>query len=394
MRKKMIVICAIVIFCGSCGDNKSVDKSSFQGTTIKIEPAYNVKIEDFIEDYDTIRLEVSDNSIIGDIFDMQIMNDKYYILDDKCSAVYVFSQDGSFINKIKNQGQGPNEYIKINSFKVDYLNNRIVLADSFSKRIFVYNENGEQEKVIQLKFDPSKIVAYKNGFINFYSGTKELYTNPSMENYNLHILDSLGNFVSSAILNETKQRVDIGSMLAVNCLSNGDILYQPLLGDTIYKITEDKIEPFYTFNNLSKYKRLTKADKKEFQFVHGNNTYIKKMESKNYLLSWGEILDLEDYVFTPFAGWDTKIYLYYSKKQNKSILVVPDKVGGNDALKQIFMNYPRTAQGNKFYISPNIHQLIDLKKSLPDGKLKSFIENMDYDSNPAIITFSIKFPQS
>ncbi|GHT13324.1 hypothetical protein FACS189426_18060 [Bacteroidia bacterium] len=367
-------------------------ESTFTGTAITINSPSKIKIEDFIVDYDTIRLEVLDNSVLDNISLLHIMNDKFFILDKRHTSIYIFSKDGKFLSKINDQGNGPNEYVNISSFELDFRNNCIILSDSFSRRIFIYDESGNQQKVIHLEFQPATIVTQNEVFLNFYSGIKNLYDDPDMENYNLHRLDSLGNFISSAIFNETDRRINIASTTSICYKQDGTLLYQPVLGDTIYQVTGQGVKAYYTFI-FSAFKQLNKKQKKNLEYLYDNksNDLLEK-EKEGYLLSWGEILDLDDYLFLGFSGWDRKVYLYYSKQKCQSITVIPEQVQGNEALKQIFMSYPKATYNDKFYISPHLMQLMEMKDDLPEGKLKTFANNTNYDSNPAIISFSIKFP--
>ncbi|MPM71557.1 hypothetical protein SDC9_118524 [bioreactor metagenome] len=236
---------------------------------------------------------------------------------------------------------------------------------------------------------------YEDGFINVYSGPRHEYQNPEMENYNIHFLDSQGKFVSSAIEVGTSERIDIGSSFTTDCLENGEILFQPVLSNIIYKIESGKkIIPLYGFVNKSSiHKFLIQQEKESFEYIVGKgDKYMKERESKGFLLSWGAVSDLTDYVFFAF-GFDKKYYLYYSKSLNKSLFIDPEKVKGDRNLIDIFFNYPVSIRGNKFYISPHPFLIGQIRNQLPNGIIKTFFENTHDDFNPVLISFSIKFPE-
>jgi hypothetical protein len=48
---------------------------------------------------------------------------------------------------------------------------------------------------------------------------------------------------------------------------------------------------------------------------------------------------------------------------------------------------------NKIYISPNLVIIDSIKEKLPEGIIKKYFENTDMDFNPALISFSIRFPE-
>lgn len=59
---------------------------------------------------------------------------------------------------------------------MDTRSNKIVLSDSFSRRIFIYDETGEFQKTVPLSFVPFNIVPVGNGmYYNLYGGSNMYY---------------------------------------------------------------------------------------------------------------------------------------------------------------------------------------------------------------------------
>lgn len=392
---KQITFCIIVLvlfFQYACKRKKEVVVHA--ENSIRIENPVNISVEDFIVDIDTIRLETNDRSIMSEILDMYIMDDRFYFLSNNFTTIFIYDKDGKFISKINDRGDGPEEYIKINSFKVDKIKKRLILADSFTRRIFIYDKEGTQTEVIQLEFIPSVIVPHTNGFLNIYSGTRQRYDDPRMENFNVHFLDREGKFISSAIDIETPKKIEIASAFMTDFPDNGDILFQPVLSNIIYKIEGKNVVPFYELINSSSFRFLTQKEKKSFHFYVGMEKNIaKEKEEQGYLLSWGEVKDLDDYVFFSFGGWNKKHYVYHSKRLNNTLFIDPDMVKGDKYLKEILLNYPKSAKGNRLFVTPFPHQIETGKNELPKGMLRTFFENTDFESNPLLISFSIKFPE-
>ncbi|WP_298648979.1 6-bladed beta-propeller [uncultured Proteiniphilum sp.] len=397
MKNSGIVVIAALLLFSACKE-KQADPVLEAQYLIEINNPANIELEDFIVDVDTIRLELSDVSVMHEIKNIHIMGDRYYISTWDHATVYIFDSRGKYINKIMDKGNGPSEYISVTSFEVDRVNKRVILADNFSRRIFVYDENGNQLNVIQLDFGPIIILPYEDGFINVYSGPRHEYQNPEMENYNIHFLDSQGKFISSAIEIGTPERIDIGSRFKTDCLENGEILFQPVLSDIIYKIEEGKkVMPLYGLvNKSSKHKFLSQKDKETFEYIvrigDDKKSQPQEKESEGFLLSWGSVKDLNDYVFFAF-GYNKKYYLYYSKSLDKSIFIDIERVKGDKNLVDMFFSSPKSIHGNRFYISPHPLLIDQVKDQLPDGILKTFFENTHDDLNPVLISFSIKFPE-
>lgn len=386
-----IIISSLFLF--ACKEQQTKNRTEAQHP-IRINDPIKISIADFIVDIDTIKLETNDENLMSDIERMHIMDGKYYILTNGYTVINIFDADGQYISKIDNKGQGPKEYIRISSFEVDEINKRLILADSFSRRIFIYDDEGNQISVVNLDFEPMTVLPHKEGFVNFYSGPRNIYTNPEMENYTVHFLDVDGKFISSDIEVNTPHRIDMGSIFMAVCLSTGDILFQPILSEIVYKIdTEKNVTSFYEFENSSQYKLLTQEDKDTFELIYDKKNSFEEKEADGYLLTLGEIQDLTNFTFFGFSGWDKKHYLYYSKQTGETLLINTDSVEGNESLKEIFMTYPKSVYGDKFYISPHPMTIENVKDGLPDGMVKTFFNNKDFDSNPVLIAFSVKFPE-
>lgn len=393
---KLIFNALIIVsfFLFACKEQKTKNKIDAQNL-ITINNPVKISLEDFFINIDTIRLEANDESIMSSVLQMHIMNNKFYILTNNFMVVNIFNSEGKHISKIDDRGQGPTEYVRITSFEVDEINKRIILADSFSRRIFIYDEEGNQTSVINLAFEPIVILPHKSGFVNIYSGPRNIYIKPEMENYNIHFLDTDGKFISSAIEVNMPKRIDVGSAFKTDCLINGDILFQPILSEVVYKIDQNmNVIPFYRFENISQYKLVSQKDKNNFQTIHGKKNSFEEKESENYLLTWGEIQNLNNFTFFGFSGWNKRIYLYYSKQTSKTLLINVDNVIGNKSLKEVFLTYPKSVDGDKFYISPHPIIIENIKDNLPNGAIRTFFENTSFDSNPVLISFSIEFPES
>lgn len=393
MSTSIYIICLFFIF-------SACKRSSFQNDLnadklIRINSPAKLNISDLVYDIDTIRLETNDESVMNNISNMHIMNNKFYILANNHTVIKIFDYNGKYLSQINNHGNGPDEYIRISSFKVDKLNNRIIIADSFSRRIFAYDQYGKQLQNIKLDFEPITILPYDDAFINIYSGPRGIYENADMENRNIHFLDKKGKFISSAIEIDTPNSINISSMFQTGITENGEILFQPVLSEVIYQIKDNyEVILLYAFVNNSSYNLLTLSEKNKFQFEYDRKNSFEDKEDSKYLLTWGEVLDLTDYTLFLFSGWNKKKYLYYSKEFEDALFIDPQYISGDPGLKEIFLSYPKAVKGNKFFTTVHPMTIENVKDKLPEGKVKSFLNKTDIDSNPILISYSIRFIKS
>lgn len=389
---KMLLFYITFILLSACVSNQ-VESDSFDGEIIDINPPLEIDVRNLISDYDTIRLEVTDKSLIRGISQLHVLKDKLYILNEGFDQILIFSDKGKFITNIKNIGSGPKEYIQINGFEVDPVHNKLLLTDTFSKRLFIYDEFGNQEKVISLDFFPVTIVMNDKGFVNFCSGLKNQYPDALMEDYNVHFLDEKGNFVFSEIEDETLQNIDLYPRQSVDCLEDGGCLYQPVLSDIIYSIKGHEVSSLYKLNSKSNYKLTSLKEKKDITFDFGGKNDFWEKEKEGYLLPWGCLLDLEKYVYINLSTWKNTLYLFYNKQNKTSFTIEPKILKGNGCLKTIFMDTPpRSSYKENLYVSPSLDMVTEYADKLEDGKLKTYINNTRIEDNPLLFVFSIKEP--
>lgn len=350
--------------------------------------------DNLISEYEIIPLEVNDSCLIKSIHQLHVTDSFIYVSDGRMGDIFIFDSNGKFVNAIQDRGTGNNEYVSINSFDVDVLHQRLILSDSFSRRIFLYDMRGNQLKTLQLNFPPVRVVADKNGyFLNLYGGSNLYYEEEELEKHHIHVIDSLGNVVQVLLSDQTRKRLDISSNQTENRSLEGNLLYNPVLSDTIYEIStiEMSCYPQYVFNNRSSYKIPSAKERNKMECVYGKRNDLEIKEKENYLISWGGFLDAENSMFFSF-GWDRQMFLFYFKQEKGSIMLLPDKLQkeGNSVEKVIFWKAPYTTNDDWYYTSIDGMEASILLDKLEDGRLKDRLQEMlEQDNNPILVRYKV-----
>ncbi len=381
----IFILSFLVIGCQS--DNKNLHKSNIE--TINIEKPISLSIEELIEDFDTIRLEASDHSLLSNIRHIRIMNDKLYVTDKTESSVFIFTMDGKYISKISDQGQGPKEYLRISRLEVDPFNSRVLITDAFSRKLLIYDEAGRQSEVIQVDFFPMRFVSdrsRRNMHLNPGSIMRDLSRNEIPNTHNILIIDREGNIKDSFLEDETPQRIDITNGASTSYTDNGELLYMPILSNIIYRIHENEAIPEYELRPRNK-SILTDEDKKEIFYTFEKEN-VTEYEDNGYFLSFGGFLK-SDNIILLFSGWNKSLRTFYSTKSKKAFTYEAKKMKGNEYMQDIFYNFPQAATGETFYIGIDPVLMEYATPQLPEGKLKTFFESFTEDDNPCIIAYRI-----
>lgn len=373
----------------SCLEQNSGRDNKLEGETIAINNPINISIDELILEYDTIRLEAKEDSYISDISKMEILDDRIYIWDYKQRIIFIFSSKGDFISKISDRGEGPNQYISINSFEVDHKNKEIILSDSFSNRIFIYDTDGKQIKVIKSNIPVLKIAKQEESFINFYTGVKYIYDNSDLEKNMIHFINLNGEFTHATLNKPERKQLNITPYRNISCLPNGDILFQPLLDYSIYKVSNGDYSVLYTLANKSNFKFLNDKQKKDISLIVYKENDLINLEEKGYLLPMGNIINLENHLFA-YLGYDQRTIVYYSKKKKESITISPFTLEGDDVQKTILSLTPKAGYEDKMYIALDYIFINNIGDRVKNNKLKTFFKNTKETDNPCIITYKIK----
>ena len=381
----IFILSFLVIGCQS--DNKNLHKSNIE--TINIEKPISLSIEELIEDFDTIRLEASDHSLLSDIRYIRIMNDKLYVTDKTESTVFIFTIDGKYISKICDQGQGPKEYLRISRLEVDPFNNRILITDNFSRKLFIYDETGKQSEVIQMNFFPTRFVSDKSQrriHLNSGSIMLDLSRNEISNDHNILIIDGEGNIENSFLEDKTPQRINITNGASTSYTDNGELLYMPILSNIIYRIHENETLPEFELVPRN-HSVLTDEDKKEIFYTFEKEN-VTEYEDNGHFLSFGCFLKSDNIILLS-SGWNKSLRTFYSTKSKKAFTYEPKKMKGNEYMQDIFYNFPQAATGETFYIGIDPVLMEYATPQLPEGKLKTFFESFTEDDNPCIIAYRI-----
>lgn len=138
MNKKtfLILFCLIPFLLVSC--IKKGENSNYSCQTICLDQAPQIdtiRFSSLFNNANIIILDSCSQALIGDINRVEIL-DKYIFLLDRniAKALFVFNEQGKFIRKIGNIGQGKGEYITPFDFTLDCHKKQIYVLDRQAKK--------------------------------------------------------------------------------------------------------------------------------------------------------------------------------------------------------------------------------------------------------------------
>jgi hypothetical protein len=135
MKKKYFLIISImtVFLFFSCAEgNKKIDISKDDGELL---------LSSIGDSITYIQLETNDECLVGRINKTLYDRNIIYILDPMNRCIWLFNDKGKFISRFSKWGQGPGEYIGLETFTVK--NGIIYILDFMYKKILRYNNAGQ-----------------------------------------------------------------------------------------------------------------------------------------------------------------------------------------------------------------------------------------------------------
>ncbi|MFA5045603.1 MAG: 6-bladed beta-propeller [Paludibacter sp.] len=155
MKTNTINICILVLLLTLNGCRKEKNN----GICINIEQRDEVSMSDIFSKIEIVRLETNDKSLIKEILKIIVFDNKYFIFDFPKSEILVFNAHGSYLTKISNRGNGPDQYINISDFDINFINKKLSLLSSVDRTMHEYDLNGNYLKRYKL---PDITGAYKS----------------------------------------------------------------------------------------------------------------------------------------------------------------------------------------------------------------------------------------
>jgi hypothetical protein len=303
--KKVIFIILILIAGCDSGDKKDNQTAQNIITLSDSELDKQYKASDIFADITLIPLETSDESIIGSVYKITIIDSIIYILDDKSMSLLLFDMHGHFVSKIHRRGNGPNEYVCAEDFTV-MKNKDILILDEY-KKLLHFKNDGTPYKTYHTSFIADALEPLNDTLIVFNGSSFEdrviiwNITNGKVEKSFIKYHDKHGGRIFKPLIRYYDS-----------------IYFTRPLSSMIYKVTAEQLTEQW-FIDFGK-RNIT--DDKIVKIEYGIPAIypdimemFKFTETKTHVMFSFQVEDLKDGM--PY-------FVYYSKSTGKKIIVIYD----------------------------------------------------------------------
>ncbi|MGL5682815.1 MAG: 6-bladed beta-propeller [Marinifilaceae bacterium] len=393
LRRVLIDITIIGCVLMSCSDRIS-NKENVEiiDLTNQIH-SETLHMSDMVEEIRYIQLETNEECLVGKISDVKIFDNRILIVDMD-HDVFLFDTSGMFVNKIGQQGRGPEEFFAVFGSFIDNDNKRIGIVDH--EKILFFNYNGEFlnsqslrhrdegrksglfEYPGNLVYHDGKLIAANNLSDRFshYITVCDIKRNMAVEH--LHPVSNNRFFFSMSIISRGIYEF------------NNNLRVTHPLNDTIYNFSDGALMPRYIVKSkypsvdMEKFNSLNIDNKDELTFVQLPGIFPKEN------LGIKDVYETNDFLFIRMLQFSEAVL--YNKHTKRSINISHLKFGKNRRifnyldLSYFYDLYDDALVG--VYDYDTIKQALDSKDGYDSDVIARF-ENRPEEQNPTVVLFKL-----
>ncbi|WP_241294583.1 6-bladed beta-propeller [Belliella kenyensis] len=347
----------------------------------------DMKYEDYIDFVKYVKLETTDESLIGAVDNLLFDDDKIFVVDKQVSkSIFVFDMEGRFTHKIHAVGDGPDKYFSIRDVSLDVANKRICLVDLDGRRIKFYTYEGEFLESVRMPFLFSSMIHLTDDQFVFNSGLSANQDKEDVDGYALVVADMEGK-VSYKKFEDRNHNFSFTIQDPLR-ISGSDIFYNPRYRDVIYSISQEGALPFYKVDmgiHGFPQERLPSINTQEYLEMDANKSFVNGY------------ISLKDGAMFIIFGDKQVFNVLYSKESGNSISL----------LRPVFSHFSHSlfsSNGSASYFHyfdqsivtvswPDVVLMIgeiSPKSGREESGLTQLLEGIDKSSNPVLSFFNLK----
>lgn len=342
----------------------------------------NVDITDLVDSISYVPIETSAKCLLGNIQKVLFAENLFVIQDQY--GLYAFNSSGEFISEISDRGNGPTDYIHIDSFFIDHINKLIGIVCGATKKLLYYDFAGVYKHSFRFKKSSDACV------INMI----EVLPDASLlTNYCL----SSSAFPTDSqykLLSHFNDRVEVKELIEASNIDTEEMgvnpyIFNPLafygnylalmpMSNYIWEYSGEEMYPRYqviTKNPLvdDNYIRDNwSGDAPEFiynAYINGKSPGLLRLHST------------DKYLFVSDSYYDTIIWDGDSSIILGNVTHRDLNIGGGALVSGIADNCWGIYDSSF---------LLDSKEKITDTKLKCIINEMNHESNPILFRYHFK----
>ncbi len=197
MKHMSLLLIGVFVLLG-CGSNKKQEPISKSGIPVinlseDVSTVPSLLLSEAAEKLEIVPLEMTDESVLSDITEMQVTDHNIWIDHGREFYIYRFSRSGKFLNKIGSIGQGPGEYTTYSTFLVDEDKKEVYIIAN-TNGVLAYDFEGNfKRKIVDIQM---VLQLFSSPYDQYILNNQKFFATQNFGLYRPIDKDSLWSFVS------------------------------------------------------------------------------------------------------------------------------------------------------------------------------------------------------
>ena len=197
MKHMSLLLIGVFVLLG-CSSNKKQEPISKSGIPVinlseDVSTVPSLLLSEAAEKLEIVPLEMTDESVLSDITEMQVTDHNIWIDHGREFYIYRFSRSGKFLNKIGSIGQGPGEYTTYSTFLVDEDKKEVYIIAN-TNGVLAYDFEGNfKRKIIDIQMI---LQLFSSPYDQYILNNQKFFATQNFGLYRPIDKDSLWSFVS------------------------------------------------------------------------------------------------------------------------------------------------------------------------------------------------------
>ena len=197
MKHMSLLLIGVFVLLG-CSSNKKQEPISKSGVPVinlseDVSTVPSLLLSEAAEKLEIVPLEMTDESVLSDITEMQVTDHNIWIDHGREFYIYRFSRSGKFLNKIGSIGQGPGEYTTYSTFLVDEDKKEVYIIAN-TNGVLAYDFEGNfKRKIVDIQMI---LQLFSSPYDQYILNNQKFFATQNFGLYRPIDKDSLWSFVS------------------------------------------------------------------------------------------------------------------------------------------------------------------------------------------------------
>lgn len=343
----------LLVFICSCGKKTSIDIEKIYQIPVDPQESLELKFSDFFDTTLIVPLEVTDNSLIGEVSKVITTEEYIYVLDRTIAeSLFLFNYQGKLLRFFSGTGGGPGEFIRVSNFYLSKDEKTVFITDHSLGKILAFDQNGNLlfEKKFDLGENFADLIPFGDGF---------LITKPTSDDLGveLNFLDHELEFISEPLnLFENSFIMEAGFKHQFFYPgTNGITYFKEVLSKNLYAITTEDVQVYgFNFPEDQVFSLEALPWDEDKPSIHMGKVYIE-IRNRGLLNLGDQILELDSLILINFyEGRNIKL-LAFNKWDKTAKIVTSFKNDLDGVVKNLPAIFPTNYHPNEMIInlSPN-----------------------------------------